>query len=106
VSIPAGDSEPSFWRPDSDRPQPRRHQAVDRLPTWRVILHDDEVFDTDAVADVIADLLPLTINAATRRALEAQKRGVSVLLRTHRELAELYYLQLSKQNLIVSIEPE
>jgi ATP-dependent Clp protease adapter protein ClpS len=85
-------------RPDS--PQ----QPVTTLPRWRVSLHDDEVHDRQYVIDVLAEHMPLSHAAATQRVLQAHTHGTAVLLHTHRELAELYYVQLSKQDLIVTIE--
>jgi len=86
-------------RPDS--PQ----QPMTALPRWRVSLHDDEVHDRQYVIEALVEYMPLSQAAATQRVVQAHMQGTAVLLHTHRELAELYYVQLSKQNLIVSIEP-
>ena len=83
----------------------RPHEPVACLPPWRVMLHDDEVHDVPEMIDALMRCTPLSQAAATRRVVQAQTGGLTVLLHTHRELAELYYVQLSKQNLIVSIEP-
>lgn len=84
----------------------QHHDAVTALPQWRVMLHDDEVHGRMEVIDRLIETLPLNRTAATQRVLEAYRTGVATLLHTHQELAELYYVQLSKQNLIVTIERE
>jgi ATP-dependent Clp protease adapter protein ClpS len=83
---------------------PPPHRTVQQLPPWRLILHDDEVSEKQHVIAALAAALPLSRAAAAQRVLQAHRDGVATVLETHRELAELYYLQLSKRNLIVSIE--
>ncbi len=75
------------------------------LPHWRLLLHDDEITERPNTIEAITECTPLSEAAATRRVIEAHRDGVAMLLHTHRELAELYYVQLSKHNLIVSLEP-
>jgi len=79
-------------------------QRVERMPPWRVLLHDDEVSASQEMIDRLSDLLPLSRAAASQRVLEAHRAGVALLLTTHRERAELYALQLTQANFIVSIE--
>mgnify|MGYP006273291697 CR=1 FL=1 len=94
--------------PDDTRRRPDAEQAPHHpracLPQWKVLLHDDEVHERSYVADAINDALPLSYAAAMQRVIQAHRHGVAMILATHRELAELYYLQLSKRDLIVSIE--
>jgi len=89
-----------------DRPADADREAVAALPQWRVLLHDDEVHERNEVIARLIETLPISRPAATRRVLEAYRTGVATLLHTHQELAELYYVLLSKQNLIVTIERE
>ncbi len=91
------------WRADTSS-----NDAVVRqsLPRWRVVLHDDEVSDRPSMINAITQCTPLSHAAATQRVLAAHVDGTSLLLNVHRELAELYYVQLSKRNLIVTIEPD
>lgn len=91
---------------DQNGDPPGEHPLVrDTLPQWRLLLHDDEVTDRPNTIDAITECTPLTKAAATRRVIEAHRDGVAMLMHTHRELAELFYVQLSKRNLIVSLEP-
>lgn len=104
-------TEPKPYRPDGEsagslpRSKPL-HQRVERLPRWRIVLHDDEVHEPMEMIDLVASSLPMSRYAVIRRVLETHHKGTAVLMLAHRELAELYYLQLSKQNLIVTIERE
>lgn len=97
----------------ADRPDPSHShrpaegpafRQVEALPRWRVLLHDDEVHDPAYVVESVVACVPLSATAATQRVVAAHRDGSALLLETHRELAELYYLQLSKRNLVVSIE--
>lgn len=90
--------------PSESRPDSTAFHRAGPLPPWRVLLHDDEVHERSYVADVLNDALPLSYAAAMQRVIQAHRHGVALILITHRELAELYYLQLSKRDLIVSIE--
>ena len=79
---------------------------VDELPRWRVLLHNDDVNLMEYVVATIVALTPLGRFEATRRMLEAHQRGLSLLLVTHRERAELYRDQFRSKRLVVTIEPE
>lgn len=98
------DSYDQFGKPPAGSPT-NQPMVRDALPQWRLLLHDDEVMDRAFTIDTITECTPLSHAAATRRVIEAHRHGVAMLLLTHRELAELFYVQLSKQNLIVSLEP-
>ena len=74
------------------------------LPIWKVLLHDD---DDNVIADVVTTILMLTFlneRDAIDKTLEAHKKGVSLLLTTHQERAELYACQFASCNLSVTIE--
>jgi ATP-dependent Clp protease adaptor protein ClpS len=75
------------------------------LPPWRVLLHNDEVNEMLYVVQAIVSLTPLPLRDAAAKMLEAHKRGLSLLLTTHQERAELYVQQFASCNLIVTIEP-
>jgi ATP-dependent Clp protease adapter protein ClpS len=101
-------------RPDSDesvatleRPQTApAPPRVDRLRPWRVLLHNDEVnYDLDVV-NAIVELAKLPRLDARQRMLEAHRRGIALLLVTHREHAELLEEQFASKRLTVTIEPE
>lgn len=86
----------------SVKPAPPR---LDRLPPYKVLLHNDDVNDVGHVIQSIIDLTPLDRQAAFHRTREAHETGVSLLLVTHKERAELYRDQFRTKRLTVSIEP-
>lgn len=75
------------------------------LPPYRVLLHDDDANDQRYVVRTILTLTPLDLRESAARMLEAHRRGLSLLLTTHRERAELYVQQFASRNLTVTIEP-
>lgn len=79
---------------------------VDRLPPWKVLLHNDDVNFIEDVIDTIVMLGISNRHTALLRALEAHDRGMTLLLMTHRERAELLQEQFASRKLTVSIEPE
>ena len=79
--------------------------GLDRLPQFRVLLHNDPVNEMVFVVETICDLTPLQPQRATAVMLEAHHTGVALLLTTHRERAELYVEQFRSKNLTVTIEP-
>lgn len=80
--------------------------VVDRLPQWKVLLHNDEVNDMGYVVETITTLTSLNRHAAFRRMLEAHSSRVALLLLTHREHAELLQEQFGSKKLTVTIEAE
>ena len=76
-----------------------------QLPLWKVLLHNDDVNDSLHVVETIYMLTPLNKREAERRTLEAHNTGVSLLLNTHRERAELYVNQFASRSLTVTAEP-
>lgn len=78
---------------------------LDRLPPWNVLLHNDDVNYLEDVVETIVMLGISNRRTAILRALEAHSKGVSLLLSTHRERAELVQEQLSSRRLTVTIEP-
>ncbi len=87
-------------RPAPSPPRPRR------LPPYRVLLHNDDVNDMLFVASAIVELARLTRPEALERMLEAHQQGLSLLLVTHREHAELLEEQFQSKGLTVTIEPD
>jgi ATP-dependent Clp protease adaptor protein ClpS len=88
-----------------ERPAPVR-PPLDRLPLFKVLLHNDDVNSIDHVVDSVVELTPLSQQEATLAALEADKSGLALLMTTHKERAELYQEQLTSKSLTVTIEPE
>lgn len=83
--------------PQSQPPQP--------MPPWKVLLHNDDKNDFEYVIRTIMSLTPLNVEDAIQRTMEAHKTGVSLLLTTHKERAELYRDQFQSKGLTVTIEP-
>ena len=76
-----------------------------RLPPWNVLLHNDDQNDMMDVVVAITQLTMLPTKEATLRTLEAHSRGLSLLVQTHREHAELLQEQFTSKFLTVTIEP-
>ena len=85
------------------RPEPVRART---MPLWKVLLHNDDVSDMVYVIETIVMLTTLNEQDAARHMLEAHDRGLTLLLTTHRERAELYVDQFSSRDLVVTIEPD
>jgi len=79
--------------------------VVDRLPPFRVLLHNDNHSDQLYVVETICDLTPLNPHRATNVMMEAHNTGVALVLVTHRERAELYVEQFRSKRLKVTMEP-
>jgi ATP-dependent Clp protease adaptor protein ClpS len=79
---------------------------VDRLPPWKVLLHDDSVNEMGYVVETIIELTALNPQLALVRMIEAHKSGVAMLITTHREHAELLQEQFASKGLTVTIEPD
>jgi len=81
------------------------YRKVDQMPSWRVLLHNDNFNEMNFVVDSILRLTPLSFEKAYRCMLEAHEHGLSLLLVTHQERAELYRDQFQSKRLIITIEP-
>jgi ATP-dependent Clp protease adaptor protein ClpS len=79
--------------------------AIDRLPPWRVLLHNDDVNVIEDVINAIQEICKFNHIEALKRTLEAHQTGVALLFTTHREHAELVKERLESKLLTVSIEP-
>lgn len=86
------------------KPAPVRPKSR-QLPPWKVLLHNDDVNAIDYVVETVVMLTTLDVKESALRVKEAEARGLSLLLTTHRERAELYQMQFASRNLTVTIEP-
>lgn len=86
------------------RPRPSKPKS-DCLPPWSVLLHNDDLNDMIDVVVTIRQLTSLSTMQATQCMLEAHTRGLSLLLTTHRERAELLAEQFACKRMTVTIEP-
>lgn len=87
-------------------PEVESEQRVRELPPYRVLLHNDDVNSFEHVIRTILRLTPLGPEEALQRTLEAHESGVSLLLVTHKERAELYVEQFATFKLTVTAEPD
>ena len=92
------------------KPKPKSKKSPKKkppqmLPPWKVLLHNDDKNVRDYVVDTIVELTPLNKQDAVQKMDEADKTGVSLLLVTHKERAELYKDQFESKGLVVTIEP-
>jgi ATP-dependent Clp protease adaptor protein ClpS len=87
-------------KPASSKRKPRQ------LPRFKVLLHNDDVNHFEHVILSIMKLTPLSEQDALLRTIEAHESGVSLLLVTHQERAELYLDQFMSVKIMVTIEPE
>lgn len=76
------------------------------LPMYKVLLHNDDKNEMPHVVESIVELTPLNEQEAVNKTLEAHNTGVSLLLVTHKERAELYVDQFASKSLTVTIEPD
>lgn len=86
------------------KPAPPK-QKPKQLPPYKVLLHNDDVNTFEHVVKSIRRLTTLTTQEALIKALEAHEDGVSMLLVTHRERAELFAEQFASLSMTVTIEP-
>jgi ATP-dependent Clp protease adaptor protein ClpS len=86
------------------RPSSTPSTSVTKLPPWKVVLHNDAVNEMEHVVESLCRFARLSVPAATRCTMEAHKKGLSMVLATHREHAELVAEQLTSLSLCVTIE--
>ena len=77
------------------------------LPQYKVILHNDPVSDAVKVKERIMEFLHFNEDDAKQKTMEAHTTGTSLLIVTHKELAELYTDQFASCSppITVTIEP-
>ncbi len=85
------------------RPAPPK---VDRMPQWKVLLHNDDINEIGYVVEAIVELTCLNPLQALLQTLEADRSGLALILSTHRERAELLQEQFTSKRLTVTIEPD
>ena len=88
-----------------DKPAPAKAPPA-AMPLWKVLLHNDDKNEMVFVVQTIIELTHLNQHDAKERMLEAHKNGVSLLLVTSKERAELYVEQFHSKGLVVTIEPD
>src|SRR5687768_15936695 len=86
------------------RPAPAKPK-LDKLPPYRVLLHNDPITEMGFVITTLVELTPLNHDRAVQVMLEAHNTGVGLVLVTHKQRAELYQEQFHSKKLMVTIEP-
>jgi len=80
-------------------------RRADRLPPYRVLLHNDDHNQMLDVVETIVELTPHPRHRSVEIMLAAHTRGVALVVVTHKERAELYRDQFASKGLTVTIEP-
>lgn len=75
------------------------------LPQWKVLLHKDDVHSVENIRETILFLTRLPIDDAQKCAEEVYSTGISVVLVTHKERAELYQELFEGKEIKSTIEP-
>ena len=76
-------------------------------PPWNVILHNDWENSMPRVVLVLVRVIPgMSAKRATKIMYEAHTKGLAVVKKCHKELAELYEERLRKEGLTASVEPD
>lgn len=101
------ESQPREPRKEPNSAVAEKPRAVEPkpLPPYKVLLHNDDVNPMDHVVRAILELTPLRRLEAIRVMFEAHRRGLALVLTTHKERAELYREQFASKRLVVTIEP-
>ncbi len=103
----AGEGATAVHLPKADaKQQPADSRKVTHLPQYKVLLHDDPVNDIEHVVLTILKITSLSLAMAQEKTMEAHRTGISLILVTHKERAELYQEQFGSYNLTVTIEPD
>lgn len=90
----------------AERQRPKAAERKPRpLPPYKVLLHNDDVNTVEHVVQSILKLTTLSPQDAVLRTIEAHEAGISLLLVTHRERAELYVDQFQTVKITVTMEP-
>jgi len=87
-------------QPAPTKPKPKQ------LPPYKVLLHNDDVNSMEYAFVTVHELTPLNLQDSKKRTMEAHFKGLSLLLITHKERAELYRDQFKSKGLTVTIEPD
>ena len=86
--------------PETDPTAPRTRA----LPPYAVVLHNDDHNDMAFVVETVVMLVRLPTEQAVECMLEAHEDGQAVVLRTHREHAELVCEQFQSKGLTATVE--
>lgn len=77
---------------------------TEQLPPWKIILHNDDVNSAEYVVNKVQEITKLDEEDAARKVLEADKKGLALLLTTHKEKAELLVEMFESCQIDVTME--
>ncbi len=88
-------------------PKETTRSRVTHEPPYKVILHNDDFTPMEHVVEVLRKVIPrMSARQAVDIMMEAHKNGHAVVIKCHRELAEMYQESLNNEGLISTIEPD
>ena len=96
---------PAEMEQKSEKSEKTKKPVRKSLPPWKVLLHNDEVNAFEDVILAILEITPLNPSRAIQVTYDAHRRGMSLILTTHRERAELFVEQFRSKKIKASAEP-
>jgi ATP-dependent Clp protease adapter protein ClpS len=81
-------------------------EKLEKAPLYKVLLHNDDKNSTVEVVINLRTIFGFTLEKATKHMQEAHETGVSIVMVTNFERAELYRDKMRAYNLTSSIEKE
>jgi ATP-dependent Clp protease adaptor protein ClpS len=88
-------------------PREKTKRRVTQEPPYKVILHNDDYTPMEHVVAALRKVIPrMSLSRAVSIMLEAHTKGKAVVIKCHKELAELYREGLKNEGLISTIEPD
>jgi len=89
------------------KPKNERKEDVDKEPSWRVLLHNDDVHTFDYVTMAIVKVVKtITRKKAHRITVQAHSMGTATVTTTWKQMAKTMCLKLQKFGLTSSIAPD
>jgi len=88
-------------------PKETTRRQASQEPPWKVLLHNDDFTPMEHVVEVLRKVIPrMSVRQAVSIMMEAHTKGKAVVIKCHKELAELYQDSLQNEGLLSSIEPD
>jgi ATP-dependent Clp protease adaptor protein ClpS len=99
-------ASPGITRPET-APDVTTRDEDSMEPPYKVILHNDDFTPMEHVIATLRKVIPrMSMKQAAEIMLEAHKNGKAVVIKCHKELAELYEESLRNEGLVATIEPD
>ncbi|MBA2374545.1 MAG: ATP-dependent Clp protease adapter ClpS [Actinomycetota bacterium] len=88
-------------------PKETTRSRTTQEPPYKVLLHNDDFTPMEHVVEVLRKVIPrMSAKQAVDIMMEAHKNGYAVVIKCHKELAEMYQESLNNEGLISTIEPD